>query len=180
MVRKLPALLAAKHRHLLDFPSEYESCTVHHHLKRQDTWHIFPHTKKDNYIKAYNIFKMLLQWFALLQNSSQWNTIMKICYKSGTELNITSWCITGQTHILNNNSSHLVWQEKNYLNAKNTFQWNNFTTCIAVPSLSPRQHQQKNVIATYNTQSSTGISSMEALPHIKSASTGASHDSHSA
>jgi len=31
----------------------------------------------------------------------------------------------------------------NYLNAKNTFQWNNFTTWIAVPSLSPHQHQQK-------------------------------------
>jgi hypothetical protein len=68
----------------------------------------------------------------------------------------------------------------NYLNAKNTFQWNNFTTCIAVPSLSPRQHyQQTKVTATYNTQSFTGISSMEALPHIKSASTGASRDSHS-
>jgi len=37
---------------------------------------------------------------------------------------------------------------------------------------------KKNVTATYNTQSFTGISSMEALPHIKSASTGAYHDSH--
>jgi hypothetical protein len=67
----------------------------------------------------------------------------------------------------------------NYLNAKNTFQWNNFTTWIAVPSLSPHQHQQKNVIATYKTQSFTGISSREALPHKESASTGSSHDSHS-
>jgi hypothetical protein len=79
--RKLPSLWAGKHSHLLDSPREYESYTIHHHLKQQDDRRVFPHTKKDNYIKPYNIFKMLLQWFALLHNSLQWNTIMKICYK---------------------------------------------------------------------------------------------------
>jgi hypothetical protein len=66
----------------------------------------------------------------------------------------------------------------NYLNAQNTFQ-QSFTTCIAV-HCHLSNTVNKHVVVKYKAQSFTATSSMDALPHRKSASTGASRDNCSA